>query len=193
MPGTFLVRFSSSGHHFVISRVIGTEDGCYRKVIHVRVDKSPDGLLHLPRDPNANDQKMYQNIEELVKKENNKLKVACPRFNGKRKKAIESLYTHYWKWSEDTNNSHVFDICSILSRLSAEENPKDILEALKNEQEYLLKQISERENVSDDFTFWLGQTAKYIDLLEDYINGVDPGSHLIQDLIDSKIDAATLT
>lgn len=73
--------------------------------------------------------------------------------------------------------------------MSAEENPK----ALKNEQEYLLKQISERENVSDDFTFWLGQTAKYISLLEDYINRVDSGSHLIQDLIDSKIDAATLT
>jgi serine/threonine protein kinase len=197
MPGTFLVRFSSSGHHLVISRTIGNEDSPCDEVVHVRIEKSPEGQLSLPSNPNINDPKKYENIEDLVRGEKKKLRVACPHFIFQSNTDFkpESLYAQiYTQSSDDPGSDRIFVLSNVLSELGSS-SPEAVLQNLKNCRARLLKDC-EKKNAGDDVTFWLGQTIKYISLIEQHIQNVKAGNgkivHPIQELISSQIDPEVL-
>lgn len=184
-----MVRFSSSGHQFVISRVVGTDDDGKKNIVHIRVEKTPEGQFRLPSEIQS-----YKNIEDLVKNQKSKLKVPCPRFNqGGGGLRVSTEYASELQSTEGYSN--VFQLSSYLSGLSGATKPEEVLQNLKKARDYLLKDC-EKESATDDITLWLGQTLKYISLLELYIKNVTEGTgkviHPIQDLIDSKIDADVL-
>lgn len=177
--GTFLVRFSSKVHALTISKVIEEtvsimnektkqlDEKVERRIVHVRIQQTGDGHFSLPGRENK-----FSNLIDLIQSESKTtLLTPCPTLPGTHPPIfIKKGYIYQETVSASHINSPPFVLSECLSSLSGGETPESIFKKLEVWKNSLLKDCK-GENFShdQDKTFWLGQTVKYMNLIDKHI------------------------